>query len=102
MIKLENGNLKFTEEEVSSILYDGGIWDEDTQKDSFIVVSEKIIDHDTEKSSVTKRIVIKEISTDKSYAAELGKSRWIHQEEYNAKVEWKEVKPRKVTNVEYD
>lgn len=102
MNKLENGNLKFTEEEVSQIMYEDGVYDEDTEDILFVVVSEKIIDSDTEKSSITKRYIIEDKSNGKFYAGELGKSPWYMQGEYNAKEEWVEVKPKQITKTVYE
>jgi hypothetical protein len=65
-------------------------------------VSEKQVEFDQEKSSVTLKYVIKDVETGKCYSAHLGKSPWYMQEEFNAKQTWKEVKPKKIEIIDYE
>lgn len=97
---METLNRKFTEEEVCSIMYDGAVYDENDNQ-LFETVHEQIVDVDQEKSSTSVEYVIKDLSTGKLYKSTLGKSPWIHQDEYNAKAEWTLVKARKKTVTEY-
>jgi hypothetical protein len=93
--------MKFNEEQIDNIMYDGGIYDENTKELLYQTVDEEIIDTDTEKSSTTIAFVVKEISTGKFFSAELDQSPWCMQKEYNAKTEWEEVKPEKVMKTIY-
>jgi len=86
---------KFTVREVEDILLEDGIWDDDNQL--FDVVHKEVIETDIEKSSVTYEVVIQDLTTKKYYRAELGKSQWYAQAEYNAKQEWNEVKKSRKT-----
>ncbi len=92
---------KFTVQEVSSILYEDGLDDED-EKPIFETVYKEIVYTDLEKGSITYEVVIKEIATGKFYSTELGKSQWYDQEKHNAKQDWHEVKEKKKTITYYE
>ncbi len=92
---------KFTEEEINSIIYEDGLDDED-QNPIFETVHQEMIYADTEKSSTTWEIVIKDLNTGVFYKAELGKSPWIGQDKANTEKKWTEVKPKKRTITVYE
>ena len=102
MNRLENGNLKFNEEEISNIKYEEGVYDNITENQLFEVISEKIVDTDLEKSSSDVKFVIRELLTDKFYTATILDSMWNGEAEYNSKIEWIEVKPKTKTIVTYE
>ena len=93
-------NRKFTREEISSIQYDGGVYDDDGEF-VFEVVHEKVVDTDMEKSSVDVEFVIKELSTGKYYKAVLLDSQWIGQDAHNIALPWVEVVQKPITTFEY-
>ena len=81
--------MKFNEEQVGQIMYDGVVYD--NEKKILRVVMEKMTDNDQEKNSVTTNYVIQEIETGKFYTASLSESPWCDQAQANASVEWREV-----------
>ena len=93
--------MKLTEDEVSSILWDDGVYDEVKGEETYSVVKKKIISNNQEKGSVDYEIVIKEMATGKFYKGYLGDSPWWKQSEANGKTEWKEVKKKKKTKIVY-
>jgi hypothetical protein len=93
--------IKFTEEEISSIMYEGGVYDEAGEKLMFETVSEEVTGTDQEKGRVEYEYVIKEISTGKFYSATLAQSPWWKQGQVNATEEWSEVKPEIVKKTVY-
>ncbi len=86
-------DLKFTIEDINSIIYGEGVYTEEGEE-LYEVISNEIIDSDQEKSSITKKCVIKEVKTGKFYKAELGVSPWYGQDDYNMKEPWYEVLPK--------
>lgn len=97
---MKKKELKFTRDEVSSIMYEDGISDEEGNE-IYITVEEDIVSSDTEKGSIEIEYVIKEVATGKFYKATLGKSPWYKQGEHNAKQTWTEVKAKKTTKITY-
>ncbi len=97
MNKLER---KFTEKEISSIMHNGGIYDE-SGNEIFSRVHESIISHDVEKNSSYVEFVIEDCSTGKFYRTELLDSQWYKQDEYNAAQPWYEVTRVEVKHYEY-
>lgn len=93
--------IKFTEEEISSIMHEGGVYDEDGEKLIFETVSEEVTDTDQEKGRVEYEYVIKEVSTGKFYSATLAESPWWKQGQVNAAESWSEVKPKIVKKTVY-
>ena len=92
--------LKFTQDEVSSIMYEDGIYDEEGEL-LFLTIEEDIVSRDSEKNSIQIDYVIQEVATGKFYSATLGKSPWIGQEKANAEESWVEVKAKKKTITTY-
>ncbi len=92
---------KFTKSQAKDILYQGGIMNEDGSNELYAVVNDEVTDTDQEKGRVTRRLVIKELETDKYFSGQLDESPWIHQDEYNAKVVWEQVIPYSVTVTKY-
>lgn len=93
----------FTEEQISSIMYDNGIYDEETGNETiYEIVSQETVSFDQEKNHLSVEYVIHEIATGKYFKATLGQSPWYLQSEYNAKEIWEEVTPKKITTVTYN
>tara|TARA_R110000796_G_scaffold159388_3_gene276189 strand:- start:13326 stop:13658 length:333 start_codon:yes stop_codon:yes gene_type:complete len=90
---MEKETRTFTEEEISHIQCYGGFGDtEDSETETgYSVVAEEVVDTDMEKNSIDIEYVLEEHSTGKFFRGVLGKSPWNRQDEYNAKVVWKEV-----------
>lgn len=93
---------KFTEEEISEIMYMGGICDEDSDEYIFELVDTQFSSYDSEHGSCTKSYVIKECSTGKLYKADLTLSDWCKQDEHNANEPWIEVTRKEVISYQYD
>lgn len=91
--------MKFTRDQISSIMHEDDVY-QDGQL-LFKVVESEIVDEDTEKGSTEHSYVIEEIKTGRFFSARLGKSSWWKQDEENAKAEWEEVFPKKITKVIY-
>lgn len=83
--------MKFSKDEISSIMYDDGISDENGNA-LYTVVQAEVIDNDSEKNRITRRFVIKDEQTGLFYCSTLDESPWYKQAEANANSEWYEVK----------
>jgi hypothetical protein len=92
---------KFTKDQASDIMYSGCVMDDLGQNELYTVVSEDITDTDSEKSRVSTTYVIKEVSTDKFFMAELTESPWYKQAQANAEEVWHQVIPYSVTVTKY-
>lgn len=95
-------NRVFTEEEISDIMYTGGVYGEDSDEPVFKRVDVQYLDSDSEKGSVTKFYVIKDCATGKLYKAKLTSSPWIGQDERNVQEPWGEVYRKEITTYEYE
>ncbi len=94
-------NLGLTLEQVNNALYGDNIHD-DEDNELYEWIKEKIVYTDTEKNMIDKEVVIQQVSTGKFYKAKLLESQWVGQDEQNLNAEWKEVKPKKKKEVEYE
>jgi hypothetical protein len=92
--------LKFTEEQISSIMNEDGVYDKDENL-VFETISKEVTGTDQEKGRVEYEYVIKEIPTGKFYSASLSTSPWWKQDEANAEEEWREVKPKTIKKTVY-
>ena len=92
---------KLSKSQARDILYEGGIMNEDDSNELYVVVDDEVTDTDQEKSRVTRRLVIKELETDKYFSAQLDESPWIHQAEENGNVVWEQVIPYSITVTKY-
>jgi hypothetical protein len=92
--------LKFTEEQISSLMCEDVAYDKDENL-IFQTVSKEVTGTDQEKGRVEYEVVIQEISTGKFYSASLATSPWWKQDEVNAKEEWHEVKPKTIKKTVY-
>lgn len=92
--------MKFTEEQLSCIRY--GSCDCENQDCGFELISDEIIDKDTEKGSVDIELVVLDSKTGKYYKGVIRDSPWYKQEEWNAEQEFDEVKPKIVKKTTYE
>ena len=90
---MEYNNIGLTEEQVDDILNEEHIYDNNDVL-LYEVCNMEQISFDRGKGSVTYKVVIKEISTNKYYQALLKQSEWYLQSEYNHKEDWIEVTPK--------
>ena len=84
---MEYNNIGLTEEQVDDILNEENIYDNNDVL-LYEVCNMEQISFDRGKGSVTYKVVIKEISTNKYYQA------LLKQSEYNHKEDWIEVTPK--------
>ena len=86
---MEKDYIILTEDQVCQLnCEEDATFENDDEKIQYSYISEKIIDFDQEKSSITKLVKIKDLSTGLKYKGEIGKSQWCDQDEYNAKTKW--------------
>jgi len=88
--------IKFTEEQLEQLTWEGSIWDKN-EKELFKVVESNLHDYDLEKSYITNRVVILDIENNKFYIGNLMKN-YYHK---NNNVKWKEVFPYQETITTY-
>jgi hypothetical protein len=82
-----------TEDQVSQLnCEENATFENNNKKIQYSHISEKIIDFDQEKSSVTKLVTIKDLSTGLKYKGEIGESPWCDQSRENAKTKWYVIK----------
>ena len=85
--------MNFSKEDILDIMYEGGVWDQETDNQTFETVQDKVDYTDLEKGYQDHECVIREIATDKFYAATIKSNI----DEVTVRGEWKEVQAKTVT-----
>lgn len=85
-------NLGLTEEQVSELLHENDIWDEEEENIIYKFIDKKYTGHYTEKGRVDFIVTIENVETKKRYKAELSESPWYRQHEFNSEQTWEEIK----------
>jgi hypothetical protein len=92
---MEKDYIILTENQVCSLnIQKDATFENNDEKVQYSHISEKIINFDSEKSSVKKLVKIKDLTTGLKYKGEIGESQWCDQNRENAKIRWYLIKSK--------